>query len=121
MNLVTRSTSEVFDHHINSINQVDLDELALDYAEDAFLITKEEGVIRGKGGILTWFRDIVVPGPLAGATFEPTTLIVEADVVYLEWEAVGATHRGVGVDHFVIHAGLIRAQTVKVFRVTRVV
>jgi ketosteroid isomerase-like protein len=108
----TRTTREVFDHHAKALNEANMDEVAFDYAEDAFLITRDDGVVRGRNAIREWF-DAVLSGPLVGAKFEATTLIVEGDILYLEWEGTGTENRASGVDTFVIRDGEIRAQTVK--------
>jgi uncharacterized protein (TIGR02246 family) len=107
-----RTVEEVFDHHVKALNEANLDEVAYDYAEDAFLITKDDGVIRGREAIKKWFDD-VLSGPLVGAKFEATTLIIEDDILYLEWEAEGTENTASGVDTFVIRDDRIRAQTVK--------
>jgi ketosteroid isomerase-like protein len=112
-----RTTREVFDHHVNALNEANMDEVAFDYAEDAFFITKDDGVIRGREAIKTWFNN-VLSGPLVGAKFEATTLIIEGDILYLEWQGAGTTHSASGVDTFLIRDGQIRAQTVKLLSLT---
>ncbi len=107
-----RTVQEVFDHHVKALNEANLDEVAYDYAEDAFLITKDDGVIRGREAIKKWFDD-VLSGPLVGAQFEATTLIIEDDILYLEWKGEGTENVATGVDTFVIRDDRIRAQTVK--------
>lgn len=108
----TRTPSEVFAHHARALNTANLDETAFDYAENAFFITKDDGVIRGREAIKQWFGG-VLSGPLVGAQFEATTLIIEADVLYLEWQCEGTTNKASGVDTFLIRDGQIHAQTVK--------
>ncbi len=113
----TRNTSEVFEHHVRALNAANFDDIAFDYAADAFLITKDDGVVRGRDAIKKWFTG-VLNGPLVGAQFSATTLTIEGEILYLEWQATGTTHRGAGVDTFLIHDGEIRAQTVKVLSLT---
>ena len=108
-----RTVQEVFNHHAQALNKANLDEVAFDYAEQALFITKDDGVVRGREAIKKWFGG-VLSGPLVGAQFEATTLIIEGDIVYLEWKAEGSTHVASGVDTFLIHDDQIHAQTVKV-------
>jgi ketosteroid isomerase-like protein len=108
----TRTTGEVFDHHVKALNEANLDEVAFDYAQNAFLITKDDGVVRGREAIKKWF-DGVLSGPLVGAKFEATTLIIEGDILYLEWQGEGTKNTASGVDTFLIRDGEIRVQTVK--------
>lgn len=107
-----RTVREVFDHHVKALNEANLDEVAYDYAEQAFLITKDDGVIRGRQAIKGWF-DGVLSGPLVGAQFEATTVIIEGDILYLEWEGEGTENVASGVDTFLIHDDRIHAQTVR--------
>ena len=108
-----RTVEEVFAHHAKALNEANLDEVAYDYTEHALFITKDDGVVRGREAIKKWF-EAVLTGPLVGAQFEATTLIIEGDILYLEWKAEGTTHFASGVDTFVIHDDRIHAQTVKV-------
>jgi len=52
-------------------------------------------------------------GPLVGAKFDITTMIIEDDIVYIEWSAQGTQNVATGTDTFVIRDGQIHAQTVK--------
>lgn len=113
----TRTTAEVFDHHVKALNAANLDEVAFDYAQDAFFITKDDGVIRGREAIKNWFGK-VLSGPLVGAQFKATTLIIEGDILYLEWECEATKNNASGVDTFLIRDGAIRAQTVKLLSLT---
>jgi uncharacterized protein (TIGR02246 family) len=108
-----RTIQVVFDHHVKALNEANLDAVAYDYAEQAVFITKDDGVVRGRDAIKKWFGGVLL-GPLVGAQFEATTLIIEGDIVYLEWKGEGATHAASGVDTFVIHDDQIHAQIVKV-------
>ncbi len=108
-----RAVNEVFAHHAKALNEANFEDIAYDYAEHASFITKDDGVVHGREAIKAWFTG-VLSGPLAGAKFEGTTLIVEGDVVYLEWKAEATVNNATGVDTFVIRDGQIQAQTVKV-------
>ncbi len=109
----TRSTLEVFEHHANALNTANFDEIAFDYAMNGILITKDDGVVKGREAIKKWFTGVLT-GPLVGAQFTATTLTIEGEVLYLEWSAPGTTHNGTGVDTFFIRGGEIQVQTVKV-------
>jgi ketosteroid isomerase-like protein len=112
-----RTVKEVFEHHAKALNEANLDEVAHDYAEQAFLITKDDGVVRGREAIKKWFG-AVLSGPLVGAQFEATTLIMEGDVLYLEWKCEGTKNAASGLDTFVIRDDRIHAQTVKLLSLT---
>jgi ketosteroid isomerase-like protein len=112
-----RTVKEVFEHHAKALNEANLDEVAYDYADQAFLITKDDGVVRGREAIKKWFG-AVLSGPLVGAQFEGTTLILEGDIVYLEWKGEGTKNVASGVDTFVIRDDRIHAQTVKLLSLT---
>ena len=107
-----RTVDEVFAHHGKAINEANFDDVAYDYAEKAVFITKDDGVVRGRDAIKKWFTGVLT-GPLVGAQFEATTLIVEGDVLYLEWKIEGTTNNASGVDTFIIRDGHIQVQTVK--------
>ncbi len=108
-----RTVKEVFDHHVKALNEGNLDEVAADYAEHAFVLTKDDGVVKGRPTIKKWFEG-VLSGPLVGAHFDLTTEIVEGDIVYIEWKAEGTQNVATGTDTFVIHDDKIHVQTVKI-------
>ncbi len=108
-----RTVTEVFEHNAKALNEANLDDVAYDYADQAVFITKDDGVVRGREAIKKWFGGVLY-GPLVGAKFDAKTLIVEGDIVYLEWTAEATNNNARGVDTFVIHDGHIQAQTVKV-------
>ena len=51
---MARTPQEVFDHHVQALGAGDLDEIVVDYSDDAILITPA-GPIRGKDGIRAAF------------------------------------------------------------------
>ena len=108
-----RSVDEVFAHHVKALNEANFEDTAFDYAEQAVFITKDDGVVRGREAIKNWFTG-VLSGPLVGAKFEGTVLIVEGEVLYLEWKASADANDASGVDTFIIRDGEIQAQTVRV-------
>ena len=46
-----RTVKEVLDHHVKALNEAKLDEVAADYGEHAVLITKDDGVVKGREAI----------------------------------------------------------------------
>ncbi len=113
----TRGVDEVFAHHVQGLNEANMEDIGLDYGPDSFIITKDDGVVRGRDAIKKWFN-AVLTGPLCGAKFDATTLIVEGGIVYLEWEGVGDQNRATGLDTFVIRDGEIKTQTIKLLSLT---
>lgn len=108
---MTRTPEEVFQHHAQALGAGDLDEIVTDYADDAVLITPA-GVNRGKDGVRAAFTQLLADIP--SAAWNLKTLIYEDDVLFLEWAAdAAATQVEDGIDTFVFHDGLIRAQTVR--------
>lgn len=107
----TRTTQEVFDHHVQALIARNLDEVVADYAENAFIITPE-GVTRGRPAIRGLFANLLEALP--NAQFAAKTLIIEGEVLFLEWTADSARNKvNDGVDTFLIRNGQIQAQTVK--------
>ena len=106
---MARTPQEVFDHHVQALGAGDLDEIVVDYSDDAILITRRRYAARTvSGGIVQLLADL----PSADWTLKTT--IFEDDLLFLEWAAVStATRADDGIDTFVFRDGLIRAQTVR--------
>ncbi len=67
----TRSPQEVFSHHAQALGAEDLEEILVDYSDDAVLITPA-GVQRGKDGIDTFvFRDGLIRVQTVRYTLQP--------------------------------------------------
>jgi ketosteroid isomerase-like protein len=108
---MTRTPQEVFAHHGKALAAGDLDEIVVDYTDDAVLIT-QAGAARGRDGIRSAFVKLLEALP--NAAWDLKTPIFEGDVLFLEWAADSATNRvDDGVDTFVFRDGTIWAQTVK--------
>ncbi|MGZ4524885.1 MAG: nuclear transport factor 2 family protein [Mycobacterium sp.] len=108
---MTRSPQEVFAHHGKALAAADLDEIVVDYADDAVLITAA-GVARGRDGVREAFAKLL--DDLPNADWDLKNLIFDGDLLFLEWTADSALNRvDDGVDTFVFRDGLIWAQTVR--------
>jgi hypothetical protein len=108
---MTRTPQEVFAHHGTALAAGDLDEIVVDYADDAVVITPA-GAARGKDGVRAVFAKLLADLP--SASWDLKNQIFEDDVLFLEWAADSAVNRVEdGVDTFVFRDGLIWAQTVR--------
>lgn len=107
---MTRSPQEVLAHHSQALGAGDLDEIVVDFADDAVVITPA-GAKCGKDGIREAFAQLIADLP--DAAFTAKSQVYGDDVLLLEWTADAAESRAVdGVDTFVFQDGLIRVQTV---------
>ncbi|HTQ20598.1 nuclear transport factor 2 family protein [Mycobacterium sp.] len=108
---MTRTSQEVFAHHGQALAAGDLDEILADYADDSVLITSA-GVARGKDEIRQVFVRLL--DDLPNAEWDLKNMILDGDLLYLEWAADSAANRvDDGVDTFVFRDGMIWAQTVR--------
>jgi ketosteroid isomerase-like protein len=107
-----RTVEEILNNHMKATQEGNLDEIMLDYAEDAFLITKDTGVVKGKEALRQSFR-MLTSGLFAGGQSTTTTLIIEGDLAYVEWKLESDKHTASGVDTFVVYGDRIHAQTGK--------
>ncbi|HZS75590.1 MAG TPA: nuclear transport factor 2 family protein [Ktedonobacteraceae bacterium] len=108
--LSKRTPQEVFRHHAQALGNEDLDATAMDYAEDAVVIT-QDGVIRGKSAIRDFFAAVFRAIPQAKWNVKETYV---DNILFLEWTAdsmKGSVNDG--VDTFIFKDGLIQYQTVR--------
>ncbi|MFF2777533.1 nuclear transport factor 2 family protein [Streptomyces sp. NPDC058052] len=106
----TRTPQEVFADHGRRLGTGDLDLVSENYAEDAVLLTPG-GVLTGRAGVREGIGRLLADLPDAEWRLTPR---FAADVLLLEWSAVGAAHEVTdGVDTFVFRDGLISAQTIR--------
>lgn len=103
-------TESVLDHHLEMIDQLDLDGVMSDYAEDAVLITEEE-TYRGHEEIREMFDSLL--GEFEELMmFSLETRKVEDECAYIVWEAETAeTEYEYASDTFIIRDGEIVIQT----------
>ena len=104
-----RTTEEVFKSHREAVENLDFEQLAGDYAEDAILVTID-GSFTGREAILAgFFQPIMAQFPDMKITFEKVAY--EDDLCLLQWSAESSAMtcpRGTAV--FLIQDGLIRRQ-----------
>ena len=98
------STADVLEHHMTALAKGDLDEIMLDYADDAVLISGPEP-LRGKAAIEQMFKNITANPP----KLVEDVRVVEGDYAYITWHADGLPF---GTDTFVLREGKIVCQTV---------
>jgi hypothetical protein len=108
--LSKRTPQEVFGHHAQSLGAEDPDATALDYAENAVLIT-QDGIFNGKAAIREFF--VAVFQAIPKAQWGVKTTYVD-NVLFLQWTA-DSTRGSIsdGVDTFIFKNGLIQYQTVR--------
>ena len=106
---MTRDTQEVFDSHVEAIETMNLDQLAADYAEDAFMVTLD-GSFHGREAIITdFFMAWLGQFPDTKITFEKTA--ISDDVCLLLWSAEASKMTiPVGIGVFFVQNGMIVRQ-----------
>ena len=106
------STAEVLDHHLAAFGAADVDEVMIDYADEAVFCTPD-GPVRGAAAIREAFRRIFADVfPRAGSTLEMRQRFAEAEVAYIVWSAETPTARvPIGTDTFVVRNGKIVVHT----------
>lgn len=108
---MARTPDEVVTHHLKALGDGDLDEIMIDYAADAVLITKA-GVVRGLDAIRGGFGQLLTNLP--GISWASSAQVSSGDTVLLEWTAdAGTMAVEDGVDTFVVRDGLIQSQTAR--------
>ncbi|MBN1614417.1 MAG: nuclear transport factor 2 family protein [Deltaproteobacteria bacterium] len=112
-----RTVEEILNNHMKAIQEANLDEILYDYAEDAVLITKDTGAVKGKDALRQFFQ-MLTSGLFAGGQSTVSTLIIEGSLAYVEWKLESEKHTANGVDTFVVHGDKIHAQTGKLISFT---
>jgi hypothetical protein len=109
--MATRTPQQVFQHHGEALGAEDLEAIVSDYSDDAFFISPDTGILRGKAGIRQAFTKLLADVPKAKWSLKT---VFEKDVLFLEWEADSPAGKVEdGIDTFVFKDGLIRVQTVR--------
>jgi ketosteroid isomerase-like protein len=108
---MTHTPDEVVQHHFKALGDGDLEEIMIDYAPDAVLITAA-GTVAGKDAIRGAFGQLLTNMP--NIAWASTAQVSAGDTVLLEWTAdAGAVAVEDGVDTFVVRDGLIHSQTAR--------
>jgi hypothetical protein len=104
-------TKRVFDHHVQTFQQNDLDGVMADYTEESILITPDQ-TFRGLAEIRENFVNAFEALPTNGTTMTITKSVVIGDVAYMVWNAVTPTLEfKYAMDTFIIVDGKIVSQT----------
>src|SRR5215218_9085195 len=106
-----RSTAEVFDDHLRSALEHDLEgDIRRNFSPDVVLLTSD-GILRGHDGVRrsrTALRERA-----RDAAYEYVNTLADGPWTFLEWRAISDTVEiSDGADGFVIEDGLIRCQTI---------
>lgn len=107
---VKSKTADTLMHHLQAISAMQLDEIMLDYADDAVLMTADRS-FHGRAEIQQFFQtalSTMPPEMTAGLTMIRQDVV--GDVAYIVWKSEPFVK--MGTDTFVIHGGKIVAQTV---------
>ena len=107
---MARTVQEILRHHGEALAAGDLEDLVSDYTDDAVLITPQ-GTFGGKAGARDAWLGLF--GDLPNAKVDVASVIIENDVVLMEWSASSDKGRvDDGVDTLVVGGDGIRVQTV---------
>ena len=96
----------VLQHHAEAAAAGDLDEVMVDYADDAVFISNASGVLVGTSAIRGHFSK-----PSGLSNVQPNALHVHGDYLHVCWTADGVR---MGTDSFVVRDGRIAFQTVAI-------
>jgi len=104
-------TKKVFDHHVQTFQQNDLDGVMADYTEESIVITPD-GTAKGLAEIRAHFEKAFGALPTNGTTMTITKTVIRDDVAYFVWKAVTPTlDFKYASDTFIIVDGKIVSQT----------
>ena len=107
------STETVVEHHMQSGNNRNVEEVMRDYADNAILISPD-GVYKGKQAIRTSYEQLVAQGSESVITADRK--IFEGEVGYVAWSMNAGQGPAVhGSDTFIVKNGKIVVQTVTIF------
>ena len=105
----TEQTQAVLTHHLEAVQQGDVDAIMADYASNAVIYTPN-GPVRGHEAIRSFFAgmpDLLPPG--FWDEFQMVRQDTEGDLAYIVWSSGSAAP--LGTDTFVIREGKIQSQT----------
>jgi predicted SnoaL-like aldol condensation-catalyzing enzyme len=108
-NNIAATTSEVLEHHLNSLG--DIVSTMADYRSESKFFTPE-GVLRGAEEIRSFFVNMFEEFNKPGTYFEMLRQEVDGETAYIVWKAETAVSRyEVGSDTFIVRNGKIVTQT----------
>lgn len=118
-NVLTRTSEEVFNHHMDAFLRKDFKELASDFTDESILISSAGTKAVGANAITEAYRELI--GSFEeGTTFAVKQVIMEGDVVFLEWTSDSPSSAVKdGVDTNVIRDGKIVVQTVRYLNIPK--
>jgi len=104
-------TKKVFDHHVQTFQQNDIEGVMADYTEKSILITPDR-TFKGLAEIRENFIAAFSAVPTKGTTMTITKTVIRGDVAYFVWKAVTPTlDFKYATDTFIIVDGKIITQT----------
>ena len=105
------TTKDVFDHHVKSFGEGDLDAIIADYAPNAILFTPG-GPLKGTDAIRPFFAALLAEFGQPGTAFSMNVLSIEGEFAYCIWTAETADNfHELGTDTLVVRDGQIVAQS----------
>jgi hypothetical protein len=106
-----KSTNDVLDHHLEAIEQGDVNAILSDYASDALLF-RGDGMFEGVDAIRPVFQTFVAEFQKPGTTIKTKQRLVAGDYAYMLWTAETPDNTyELATDTFVIREGKIVAQS----------
>ena len=124
MNLTHRTVPEIWQHHISSLAERNVEKFILDFSDDCLFMNNPQGghasgVFRGPQGVATWLRQFLdLFGDISEMSVDPgmkpsNPLFFSENVVIALWGLDSKTHMVErGVDTFVIDRGQFKLITV---------
>lgn len=108
------TTRQIYNRHVKTLFDSDLDAVMADYSADAVLITAEK-TYKGLKSIRGFFSNLIKNLVPSVKNFQHTP-VVSGNYVLMQWDADFKDGTGMnGVDTFVIRDGKIVGQTVKFY------
>jgi hypothetical protein len=104
-------TRQVFDHHVQTFKDNDLEGVMADYTEESVLITPDK-TYKGLAEIRENFVNAFQALPKDGTTFTVDKTVINGDVAYFTWSATTPTLVfKYATDTFIVQGGKIIRQT----------
>jgi hypothetical protein len=104
-------TKQVFDHHVQTFKDNDLEGVMADYTEESVLITPDR-TFKGLAEIRENFVNAFQALPKDGTTFTVDKSVINGDVAYFVWKATTPTLVfKYATDTFIVQGGKIVRQT----------